>query len=127
LLEQKTKAMKTLREKQEKTRNLLELLSSKRKGKESIRFLESLEIECLRQQRKIYKIDRLLTSIRPLSIKESASIVVKFHALIQRYIKYPEDHNMIRRLQKFIIRINITEMTNIDIDYDLEQILKAFR
>lgn len=127
LLQQKNEAAQMLDQKRQKAQNLLELLATKRKGKESIRFLENLENECFRYQKKIAKIDRVLADMRPLDEKEIAGVVAKFHILLQRYMKYPEDQNIIRRIQKFIIRINITERTLIDVDYDLNQIVKTIR
>jgi hypothetical protein len=127
LLQQKAEALENLNQKKEKAQNLLELLATKRKGKESIHFLENLENECFRYQKKIDKIDRQLTEMRPLDEKERTKIVKKFHSLLQRYNQYPDDQNMIRQIQKFILRINVRENVNIEIEYDHQKILKAFR
>lgn len=127
LLLQKSEASEMLMETQEKTQNLLLLLATKRKGRESIDFLENLENECFRRRKKVDKIERILAQMHPLKTKEIVPIVKKFHSLVQRHINFPEDQNIIRQLQKFITRINISEKTDIKIDYDLDKIIKNFR
>lgn len=117
-----------LEEKRTFIRQLLKDFAAQgRRGSETMAYLDEQERECQGIKYKLNRTEKRLKELRPLTEFQARTVRRKLHATLKQYENNTSDEFIVRQIQSFIRRINVTEGNTFEIDYDLEELVSAFR
>ncbi|NVK20537.1 MAG: recombinase family protein [Methylocystaceae bacterium] len=128
LIEMKELLTTELEEKRTGIRRILEQIGQQdRRGSETMAFLDEQEKACLGVKCKLARVDKRLKELKPLTEYQAKTIQRRIRLLLSQYEQDMTDETIVRRIQSFIRQINVTEGRTYIIDYELEELVLAFR
>ncbi len=114
LLEKKAGLTAKIDQKRQEITTLLELLSSQKTGRETLRFLDEKEKGCLRLVYEIEELQKKIDKCSYLPTNKLREIISKFQEMVNQNEKEPENEQVLEQLNKIIEQVEISSVFDKD-------------